>query len=206
MPIGYWVLGEACRQMRVWQLKFPTHLPLTVSVNISSKQFSHPHLIEEIRQILQQTGLEGSSLKLEITETVIMENSDSATDMLLQLQQMNIQLHLDDFGIGYSSLSYLHRFPSSALKIDRSFVSNIGKRGKNLEIIEAIISLAHSLNIDVIAEGVETMEQLTQLQIKKCQYAQGYIFSQPLDSQSVDKLLASSLHFQFQFPFKDEQP
>ncbi|MBW4456599.1 MAG: EAL domain-containing protein [Nostoc indistinguendum CM1-VF10] len=196
VPIGYWVLREASRQMRAWQLRYPTNPPLTISVNICSKQFSHPNLIEEIRQILQDTGLEGSSLKLEITETVLMENSDSATAMILELQQMNIQLHLDDFGIGYSSLSYLHRFSCSALKIDRSFVTKIGANGENLEIVQAIISLAHSLNIDVIAEGLETMEQLRQLQIKKCQHAQGYIFSRPLDSNSVDTLIASSLHFQ----------
>ncbi|MCC5663385.1 EAL domain-containing protein [Nostoc sp. CHAB 5784] len=168
---------------------------LTISVNISSKQFSHPNLIEEIRQILLDSGLESSSLKLEITETVLMENSDSATTMLLELQQMDIQLHLDDFGTGYSSLSYLHHFPFSALKIDRSFVINIGANGENLEIVQAIISLAQSLNIDVIAEGIETIEQLTQLQIKKCKHAQEYIFSRPLDSNSVDTLIASSLYF-----------
>ncbi|MBD2533789.1 EAL domain-containing protein [Nostoc flagelliforme FACHB-838] len=196
VPIGYWVLREACRQMRAWQLKFPTNPPLTISVNISSKQFFHPNLIEEIRQILLDSGLEGSSLKLEITETVLMKNSDSATAMLLELQQMDIQLHLDDFGTGYSSLSYLHHFPFSALKIDRSFVINIGANGENLEIVQAIISLAQSLNIDVIAEGIETREQLTQLQMKKCKHAQGYIFSRPLDSNSVDTLIASSLYFQ----------
>ncbi|MCC5650279.1 EAL domain-containing protein [Nostoc sp. XA013] len=196
VPIGYWVLREACRQMRAWQLKFPTNPPLSISVNISSKQFFHPNLIEEIRQILLDSGLEGSSLKLEITETVLMKNSDSATAMLLELQQMNIQLHLDDFGTGYSSLSYLHHFPFSALKIDRSFVINIGANGENLEIVQAIISLAQSLNINVIAEGIETIEQLTQLKIKKCNNAQGYIFSQPLDSKSVDALIASSLYFQ----------
>jgi EAL domain-containing protein (putative c-di-GMP-specific phosphodiesterase class I) len=109
---------------------------------------------------------------------------------------MDIQLHLDDFGTGYSSLSYLHHFPFSALKIDRSFVTNIGANGENLEIVQAIISLAQSLNIDVIAEGIETIEQLTQLKIKKCNNAQGYIFSGPLDSKSVDALIASSLYFQ----------
>ncbi|MBD0385187.1 MAG: EAL domain-containing protein [Nostoc sp. C3-bin3] len=196
VPIGYWVLREACRQMRAWQLKFPTNPPLSISVNISSKQFFHPNLIEEIRQILLDSGLEGSSLKLEITETVLMKNSDSATAMLLELQEMDIQLHLDDFGTGYSSLSYLHHFPFSALKIDRSFVINIGANGENLEIVQAIISLAQSLNINVIAEGIETIEQLTQLKIKKCNNAQGYIFSGPLDSKSVDALITSSLYFQ----------
>ncbi|MEH2208622.1 MAG: EAL domain-containing protein [Nostoc sp.] len=193
IPIGYWVLGEACRQMRVWQLQFPTDPPLTISVNLSTKQFSQPSLIDKINQIMQETGLEVGSLKLEITESVLMENIQLATFMLLQLQQMNIQLHLDDFGIGYSSLSYLHRFPSNALKIDRSFIAKIGANGENLEIVQAIVALAQSLNIDVIAEGVETLEQLAQLRVMKCKYAQGYFFSQPLDSKSVETLILSGI-------------
>ncbi|MEH2045392.1 GGDEF domain-containing response regulator [Nostoc sp.] len=193
IPIGYWVLGEACRQMRAWQVQFPTDPPLTISVNLSTKQFSQPGLIEQINQILQETGLEGGSLKLEITESVLMENIQLATFMLLQLQQMNIQLHLDDFGIGYSSLSYLHRFPSNALKIDRSFIAKIGANGENLEIVQAIVALAQSLNIDVIAEGVETLEQLAQLRVMKCKYAQGYFFSKPLDRKSVETLILSGI-------------
>jgi EAL domain-containing protein (putative c-di-GMP-specific phosphodiesterase class I) len=193
IPIGYWVLSEACRQMRAWQIQFPSDPPLTISVNLSTKQFSQPGLIEQINQIIQETGLEGSNLKLEITESVLMENIQSVTFMLLQLQKMNIQLHLDDFGIGYSSLSYLHRFPSNALKIDRSFVTKIGINGENLEIVQAIITLAQSLNIDVIAEGIETAEQLAQLRAMKCQYAQGYFFSQPLDSKSIETLIASGI-------------
>ncbi|MEH2121991.1 GGDEF domain-containing response regulator [Nostoc sp.] len=193
IPIGYWVLREACRQMRAWQVQFPTDPPLTISVNLSTKQFSQPELIDQINQIMQETGLEASNLKLEITESVLMENIQSATFMLLQLQQMNIQLHLDDFGIGYSSLSYLHRFPSNALKIDRSFIIKIGANGENLEIVQAIITLAHNLNIDVIAEGVETVEQLAQLKAMKCKYAQGYFFSKPLDSKSVETLIASGI-------------
>ncbi|MEH1889408.1 MAG: EAL domain-containing protein [Nostoc sp.] len=193
IPIGYWVLREACRQMRAWQVQFPTDPPLTISVNLSTKQFSQPELIDQINQIMQETGLEAGNLKLEITESVLMENIQLATFMLLQLQQMNIQLHLDDFGIGYSSLSYLHRFPSNALKIDRSFIIKIGANGENLEIIQAIIALAHSLNIDVIAEGVETVEQLAQLKAMKCNYAQGYFFSKPLDSKSVETLIASGI-------------
>ncbi len=193
IPIGYWVLGEACRQMRAWQIQFPSNPPLTISVNLSTKQFSQPGLIEQITQIIQATGLAASSLKLEITESVLMENIQSATFMLLQLQQMNIQLHLDDFGIGYSSLSYLHRFPSHALKIDRSFITKIGANGENLEIVQAIIALAQSLNIDVIAEGVETVEQLAQLRAMKCKYGQGYFFSQPLDSNSIETLIASGI-------------
>ncbi|MEH1942113.1 MAG: EAL domain-containing protein [Nostoc sp.] len=193
IPIGYWVLGEACRQMRAWQVQFPTDPPLTISVNLSTKQFSQPGLIDKINQIMQETGLEPGSLKLEITESVLMENIQLAAFMLLQLQQMNIQLHLDDFGIGYSSLSYLHRFPSNALKIDRSFIAKIGANGENLEIVQAIVTLAQSLNIDVIAEGLETLEQLAQLRTMKCKYAQGYFFSQALDSKSVETLIASGI-------------
>ncbi|AUB39253.1 CheY chemotaxis protein or a CheY-like REC [Nostoc flagelliforme CCNUN1] len=193
IPIGYWVLSEACRQMRAWQIQFPTDPPLTISVNLSTKQFSQSGLIEQISQIMQETGLEGSNLKLEITESVLMENMQSATFMLLQLQEMNIQIHLDDFGIGYSSLSYLHRFASNALKIDRSFVTKIGANGENLEIVQAIITLAQSLNIDVIAEGVETVEQLALLRAMKCKHAQGYFFSKPLDSKSIETLLASGI-------------
>ncbi|BBD67351.1 response regulator receiver modulated diguanylate cyclase/phosphodiesterase with PAS/PAC sensor(s) [Nostoc commune NIES-4072] len=193
IPIGYWVLSEACRQMRAWQIQFPADPPLTISVNLSTKQFSQSGLIEHISQIMQETGLEGSNLKLEITESVLMENMQSATFMLLQLQEMNIQIHLDDFGIGYSSLSYLHRFASNALKIDRSFVTKIGANGENLEIVQAIITLAQSLNIDVIAEGVETVEQLALLRAMKCKHAQGYFFSKPLDSKSIEALLVSGI-------------
>lgn len=193
IPIGYWVLGEACRQMRAWQIQFPADPPLTISVNLSTKQFSQPGLIEQINQIMQETDLEANNLKLEITESVLMENIQSATFMLLQLQQMNIQLHLDDFGIGYSSLSYLHRFPTNALKIDCSFIAKIGANGENSEIIQAIITLAQSLNIDVVAEGVETVEQLAQLRAMKCKYAQGYFFSQPLDSNSVETLIGVNI-------------
>ncbi|MEH1931886.1 GGDEF domain-containing response regulator [Nostoc sp.] len=190
IPIGYWVLREACRQMHAWQIQFPADPPLTISVNISTKQFLQPDLIEGIKQILQETGLEARNLKLEITESVLMANTQLASFMILQLQEMNIQLHLDDFGTGYSSLSYLHRFPSTILKIDRSFITKMGANGENLEIIQAIISLAESLNKDVIAEGVETGEQVAQLKAMKCKYAQGYYFSQGMDSKSIERLMA----------------
>lgn len=193
VEIGYWVLREACHQMRVWQQQFPTVPLLTISVNLSSKQFSQPDLNEQIARILQETELQASSLKLEITESVLMENTQSATDMLLQLREMNIQIHIDDFGTGYSSLSYLHRFPSNAVKIDRSFVSRIGSKGENLEIVRAIVALARSLNMDAIAEGVETLEQLTYLKALKCKYAQGYYCSRPLNSQSMERLIARGI-------------
>ncbi|MEH2372987.1 EAL domain-containing protein [Nostoc sp.] len=194
IPIGYSVLREACRQMHAWQIQFPADPPLTISVNLSTKQFAEPALIEQIKQILQETGLEGSNLKLEITESVLMANIQLATYMILQLQEMNIELHLDDFGTGYSSLSYLHRFPSTALKVDRSFITKMGANGENLEIIQAIITLAESLNKDVIAEGVETGEQMTQLRAMKCKYAQGYFFSQGVDSKSIERLMRCDIH------------
>ncbi|MEH2315668.1 GGDEF domain-containing response regulator [Nostoc sp.] len=194
IPISYWVLGEACRQMHAWQRQFPADPPLRISVNISTKQFSQSGLIEQIKQIIQETGLEGSNLKLEITESVLMENIQSLPFILLQLQEMNIELHLDDFGTGYSSLSYLQRFSSTGLKIDRSFIAKIGTNGENLEIIQAIITLAQSLNKDVIAEGIETAEQLAQLRAMKCKYAQGYFFCKPLDSKSIERLMGSGTH------------
>lgn len=193
VPIGNWVLEEACRQLQLWQTQFSTAPPLTMSVNFSSKQFLQPNLIEQMAQILQATGLKPNSLKLEMTESVLMDNSQSITAILLQLGEMGIQIQIDDFGTGYSSLSYLHRFPSNALKIDRSFVSTMGNELENLEIVKTIIRLADGLKIDAIAEGVETAEQVSQLKKLKCQYAQGYFFSPPMRAEAVSALLETHL-------------
>jgi EAL domain-containing protein (putative c-di-GMP-specific phosphodiesterase class I) len=191
VKIGYWVLHSACRQLKAWQKQFPANPPLTISVNLSSKQFLQPDLIEQIARILQETDLAANSLKLEITESVLMENTQSITAMLLQLREMDIQLHIDDFGTGYSSLSYLHRLPTNALKIDRSFVSQIGAELENIEIVRAIVSLARSLNLDAVAEGVETRKQLMRLKQLKCKYAQGYFFSKPLETKAAEAFIAS---------------
>jgi diguanylate cyclase (GGDEF)-like protein len=145
VSIGEWVLREACHQMRMWQHQLPRHPPLTISVNLSAKQFWQPNLIEQIDTILQETELDSRSLKLEITESVIIDNDESVTAILQQLRDRQIQLSIDDFGTGYSSLSYLQRFPVDTLKIDRSFVSKIGETGENLEIVRAIVTLAHNL-------------------------------------------------------------
>jgi diguanylate cyclase (GGDEF)-like protein/PAS domain S-box-containing protein len=190
VPIGEWVLHTACQQTYQWQVQFPT-VPLSISVNLSSKQLSQPHLVQQVDQILQQTGLAPKQLKLEITESSIMQDAVSAAKVLTQLKARNVQISIDDFGTGYSSLSRLHEFPIDTLKIDRSFISLISRSGEKTELVQAIIILAHSLGMDVVAEGVETTEQLARLRQLQCEYGQGYLFSKPLTQQAVVMLLAS---------------
>jgi diguanylate cyclase (GGDEF)-like protein/PAS domain S-box-containing protein len=180
IPIGQWVLEEACRQIHRWQEELPQYPPLQISVNLSVKQFMNADLIEHIKEALEETGVDPHSLKLEITESMVMENVEAAIAMMEQLRKLGIELSIDDFGTGYSSLSYLHRFPISTLKIDRSFVSRMTVNNENAEIVRTIIMLARSLKMDVVAEGVETAEQLAQLKALDCEYGQGYYFSKPL--------------------------
>ena len=196
VPIGQWVIEEACRQIRRWQDEFPQYPPLQISVNLSSKQFINSDLIAQIRQALRETGLDAHSLKLEITESMVMENVEVATDMLQQLRNLGIELSIDDFGTGYSSLSYLHRFPISTLKIDRSFVSSMTGNNENAEIVRTIMMLARSLKLDVVAEGVETQDQLSQLAALECEYGQGYFFSKPLNAEAASRLLAEHRIYQ----------
>jgi EAL domain-containing protein (putative c-di-GMP-specific phosphodiesterase class I) len=191
IPIGNWVLQEACRQICLWQQQFPSDPPLTISVNISSKQFSHPDFIQQIRDVLEKTRLNPESLKLEITESFLMDNKKIET-VLSRMREMDIQIHIDDFGTGYSSLSYIQQFPVSALKIDRSFIDKMGLEGEDSAIVRAIVNLAHNLKMDVIAEGVEKEEHLPVLKALNCKYVQGYFFSQPLNSKEVENLLSSS--------------
>lgn len=189
VPLGSWVLREACRQLRTWQMQFA--VPLTISVNLSVKQFAQLNLVEQISHILNETNLDPSSLKLELTESLLME-PESVTSILLQLKALGVCLSLDDFGTGYSSLNYLHRFPIDILKIDRSFIS-ISNSSEKWQIVRAIAMLADSLGMDVIAEGVETKEQLAQLKALKCKYGQGYLFSKPVDSTTAANLILSSI-------------
>jgi len=189
IPIGRWILCEACRQMQNWQEQFSSNTPLAISVNLSSKQFSQPDLIEQVKHILEETGLDARSLKLEITESVVMENAAAATVMLFQLLDLGVQLYIDDFGTGCSSLSHLHHFPFDTLKIDRSFVSRMSTEDKDLEIARTIVALAHSLHMEVMAEGVETAEQLALLKVLNCEYGQGYLFSKPLEATAAGALL-----------------
>jgi diguanylate cyclase (GGDEF)-like protein/PAS domain S-box-containing protein len=185
-----WVLGEACRQMHSWQSQFPTLPLLTMSVNLSSRQFAQSDLIGELERIIRRSNLAPHHLRLEMTERSLLANPDAAKATLLQLKQLGVQLSLDDFGTGYSSLSHLHRFSFDALKVDHSFVSQMNDE-KNAEIVSAIITIAHNLNMNVIAEGVETAEQLERLRTLNCHYGQGYLFSGPLESGAVRELLAS---------------
>jgi diguanylate cyclase (GGDEF)-like protein/PAS domain S-box-containing protein len=203
IPIGHWVLEEACRQIHVWQEQYPQYPPLQISVNLSGKQFINANLINQIRYILQETCVEPHSLKLEITESMVMENVETAIDMLKQLRTLGIELSIDDFGTGYSSLSYLHRFPISTLKVDRSFVSRMSDNNENAEIVRTILMLARSLKMDVVAEGVETQDQLMQLAMLECEYGQGYYFSKPLDIAGASKLLAERHSYQIPVPALD---
>ncbi|MBV9386937.1 MAG: EAL domain-containing protein [Chroococcidiopsidaceae cyanobacterium CP_BM_ER_R8_30] len=188
------VLRIACTEMRSWQLKIPVALPFKLSVNLSSKQLAQPDLVDQIQQILQESGLEAASLRLELTESGLMESTQAATKMLELLRDLGVQLTIDDFGTGYSSLSRLHHFPINGLKIDRSFVFGLGLDPRNTEIVSTIVTLAHRLGVDVTAEGVETLEQLTLLRAMKCEYGQGYFFSKPLDSCAAEALIVANPH------------
>ncbi|BAU65074.1 response regulator receiver modulated diguanylate cyclase/phosphodiesterase with PAS/PAC sensor [Stanieria sp. NIES-3757] len=191
IDIDLWVLREACLQLRFWQEQGLVNTPLSVAVNLSAKHFSQPDFIEQIDVILTETRLEGQYLKLEITENVLIENTKPTIEILKQLQQRKIKVCLDDFGTGYSSLSYLQYFPINKIKIDRSFVSQIDNNSSNHTIVRAMIMIAHELNIEVIAEGIETLEQLKFLNLLGCQYVQGYWFSPPQNSKKIELWLKS---------------
>jgi diguanylate cyclase (GGDEF)-like protein/PAS domain S-box-containing protein len=187
LPIGQWVLREACNQLRTWQEQYPSTTPLVMSVNLSTREFFQPSLIVEI---LRETGVDPHTLQLEITEgAVAYSHAENANNTLWNLKALGVQLAIDDFGMGYSSLSYLKRFPVNVLKIDRSFVRELGKDLKDTKIVAAIIHLARALDLKVIAEGVETAKQVEQLRKMECDMAQGHYFSEPLPSEALTALL-----------------
>jgi EAL domain-containing protein (putative c-di-GMP-specific phosphodiesterase class I) len=167
-----------------------------MSVNLSSKQVAQPSLVTEIQDILEETNVEAKDLKLEITESAVMDNAEMSARLLKRLKALGVQLSIDDFGTGYSSLGYLHRFPVNTLKIDRSFVGRIGEAAENIEIVRTIVSLAENIGMEVVAEGVETLSQLTQLRKLNCRYGQGYLFSRPVDAASVTAWISREPHWQ----------
>lgn len=191
MPLGRWVLTEACRQTRLWQELYPGDSPWEVCVNLSGRQLRDPGLCQDVGRILRETGLESGSLYLEITEGVLIEDDPSTLATFRELKSLGVKLMLDDFGTGYSSLSYLKLLPMDFLKIDRSFVEGLGKDPKDEGIVSAVIELARVLGMEEVAEGVETAEQAACLRKLGCSFAQGYLFSKPLPAQAAGALLAT---------------
>ena len=186
-PISDWVLRTACSQNRDWQQRgFP---PMRIAVNISARECQQLLLAETVRQVLEETGLEPKFLELELTESSIMSDTQVTLDVLKSLKAMNVTISVDDFGTGFSSLSYLKRLPIDALKIDKSFVQDVTTDQNDAALVMAIVALAHNLRLQVVAEGVETEEQLKFLHLLRCDEAQGYLFSKPLPAQQVERVL-----------------
>jgi diguanylate cyclase (GGDEF)-like protein/PAS domain S-box-containing protein len=192
MPIGRWVLDEACRQLAEWGRRYPGARPLRVCVNLSVRQFSQPNLVEQVERRLRAHGVDARSLKLEITESVIMNDPELATEVLARLRALGVQIGIDDFGTGYSSLNYLRRLPVDTLKIDRTFVERMHADTRDREIIQAIVRLAHNLSMDVVAEGVETHDQRDELRTLGCEHGQGFYFSQAVAGPDAAALLSAS--------------
>ncbi len=192
VQIGWWIVHAACRQLRAWHTQFPDLRPLSVSVNLSGSELTRSDVVERIRQTLEDTGLDAHSLKLEITENVMMDHAETTIATLEALRDLGIQLCIDDFGTGYSSLRYLHRFPIRILKIDRSFVSNLNNDIESAIITQSIVMLSHTLGLEIVAEGIETDAQLAYLQELHCEYGQGYRFARALASDAIEALLRTT--------------
>jgi diguanylate cyclase (GGDEF)-like protein/PAS domain S-box-containing protein len=189
VPIGRWVLEEACGQAADWHREYPADPPLGVNANVSGKQFQHPGLVDDVAAILKSTGIHPASLTLEMTESILVRETETAVARLRELKELGVRVALDDFGTGYSSLGYLKRFPIDVLKIDKSFVDGIGDGPGGSAIVRAIISLGESLSLGVSAEGIETEEQVAVLQALRCRWGQGFFFSKPMDAQGIRILL-----------------
>ncbi|MGA2967534.1 MAG: EAL domain-containing protein [Terriglobales bacterium] len=186
------LLREACQHLRSWQSEFPSNPPLTLSVNITPKEFAQPDLASEIRESLEQTGVDPGCLQLEIIETIAMGDAEKSGRVLSQLKALGVRLSIDDFGTGYSSLSRLSRLPMDTLKIDRAFISHMDSDPESREIVRIIIMLAHNLGLQVVAEGTETEAQINLLKHLNCEMAQGYFYSRPTDDLAIAKLLTSN--------------
>jgi EAL domain-containing protein (putative c-di-GMP-specific phosphodiesterase class I) len=195
IPMTLEILRSACGQTVEWQKRSPDTKSLYVSVNLSGKHFAQDNMVEQIKTIVGETNIDPRCLKLEITESMVMENAEKAIAMLHQIRDIGVRLSIDDFGTGYSSLSYLHRFPIDTLKVDRSFVDMMEDGGENAEIVHTIIAMAHALKLNVIAEGIENIYQLNQLRILGCEYGQGYLFSRPMPVAEIEKIIDDKLRW-----------
>jgi EAL domain-containing protein (putative c-di-GMP-specific phosphodiesterase class I) len=189
IPMNRVLLREACEQLRAWHAQFPAEPRLSMSVNVTSKEFAHPNLAKGIGETLKQTGLDPKNLQLEITETIAMGDPEKAASVLSELKSLGVRLSVDDFGTGYSSLSRLQQFPVDSLKIDRSFISHMDSDPESHKIVQVIIMLAQSLGLMTVAEGTETEEHVNQLKELDCSFAQGYYFCKPADPQVISELL-----------------
>jgi len=186
VPLGEWAIRAACAQLRAWQDRAPALAAVTMSVNVSGRQFRRPDCVETVRRIVRESAVDPRQLAIEVTESVIMDDVESSAAKLGRLRDMGVQIHVDDFGTGYSSLSYLHRFPINAVKIDRSFVAGLPAQAESEEVIKAIVSIAESLDFDVIAEGIEGEAQLAKLGELRCRYGQGFLISRPMDAAALE--------------------
>ncbi len=189
LPIGHWSLVEASKQVKKWQKEFTNFEDCYISINVSARQFAHPDLISEIQKVLQQTDADPRSIRLEITETTLIEYTDAVKEKFKQLRELGVDLSIDDFGTGYSSLSYLKNIPAQCLKIDQSFISEIGQQKSATDLVKAMIDLASDLGLDVVAEGIESPDQLDELRRLSCTFGQGFLLSLPLRADSVEELL-----------------
>ena len=192
IPVGAWILRRACHQLKCWQAKFPCHPPLSMNVNLSVKQLADPDLIPGLRRILKETGIPPNSLKLELTESTLASEMESAREALSEIQDLQVGLKLDDFGTGYSSLSYLRSLPFDSLKIDRSFINRLVTDAESSAIIVAILNLAHTLHMSVVAEGIETEEQAVKLLELGCEVGQGFLFSKPVPAEAAERLILAA--------------
>ena len=192
IPLDIWVMQEACRQVKEWQEHYPNEPPLAICVNLSARQVRHPGLRNDVRSVLRESGLEPGSLILEITEGTLLKDTQLIQTIFRELKALGVRLEIDDFGKEYSSLSYLTRLPVDALKIDRSFLESFGENPSNTIIVEAVISLAHSLGLEVTGEGVESAQQLELLREMGCNFAQGYHLARPMPSEGAERLLVNS--------------
>jgi diguanylate cyclase (GGDEF)-like protein len=189
VPMGAWVLHRACQQVKRWQDTAASARRVTVSVNLSAKQFAQPDLVANVARTLEETALDPNTLSLEVTESILMQEPDAAAAMLTEIRAQGVFVCIDDFGTGYSSLSYLLQLPAQTIKIDRSFVAQMSDSSRHGELVRSIVGLAHNLGMKVVAEGVETEEQMRQLSAIDCDYAQGFLLSRPVDAAASERLL-----------------